>query len=243
MAKAPFKAMKSSARARRAVVLSAGAIQSPQLLQVSGVGPGALLQQHGIAVVHESPEAADAAARGEPFDLYQRLGGQCPVCGSPIGREDGEVDWRCTGGLTCPAQRKEANLHFALDDDAYEEAPAVVPSVKGLPVPTGVMGAHYISPRMRARMDDLGIREADISAIAGTGAGAAPAGAEMRTSRLDPLRAGLQDRLKLSTFATARHPHPFTWQGKGGEDRPRRHAIALPAHGLDHHLDGGTSRG
>ncbi|MEX1049484.1 MAG: 2-oxo acid dehydrogenase subunit E2 [Akkermansiaceae bacterium] len=65
----------------------------------------------------------------------------------------------------------EANLHFALDDDAYEEAPAVVPSVKGLPVPTGVMGAHYISPRMRARMDDLGIREADISAIAGTGSG------------------------------------------------------------------------
>jgi pyruvate/2-oxoglutarate dehydrogenase complex dihydrolipoamide acyltransferase (E2) component len=69
-----------------------------------------------------------------------------------------------------PAQA-EANLHFALDDDAYEEAPAVVPSVKGLPVPTGVMGAHYISPRMRSRMDDLGIREADISAIAGTGAG------------------------------------------------------------------------
>ena len=65
----------------------------------------------------------------------------------------------------------EANLHFALDDDAYEEAPAVVPSVKGLPVPTGTMGAHYISPRMRARMNDLGIREADISAIVGTGAG------------------------------------------------------------------------
>jgi pyruvate/2-oxoglutarate dehydrogenase complex dihydrolipoamide acyltransferase (E2) component len=67
--------------------------------------------------------------------------------------------------------RSEANLHFALDDDAYEEAPAVVPSVKGLPVPAGTMGAHYISPRMRARMDDLGLREADISAVAGTGAG------------------------------------------------------------------------
>ena len=71
----------------------------------------------------------------------------------------------------CPT-RAEANLHFALDaDDAYEEAPAVVPSVKGLPVPTGTMGAHYISPRMRARMDDLGLREADIAAVAGTGAG------------------------------------------------------------------------
>jgi choline dehydrogenase len=40
-----------SARARRAVVLSAGAIQSPQLLQLSGVGPGSLLQQHGIPVL------------------------------------------------------------------------------------------------------------------------------------------------------------------------------------------------
>lgn len=65
----------------------------------------------------------------------------------------------------------EANLHFGSQDDSYEEAPAVVPSVKGLPVPTGIMGAHYISPRMRARMDDLGLREADISAVVGTGAG------------------------------------------------------------------------
>jgi pyruvate/2-oxoglutarate dehydrogenase complex dihydrolipoamide acyltransferase (E2) component len=65
----------------------------------------------------------------------------------------------------------EENLHFALDGDSYEEDPSIVPTVKGLPVPTGVMGAHYISPRMRARTNDMGLREADISAIAGTGAG------------------------------------------------------------------------
>jgi pyruvate/2-oxoglutarate dehydrogenase complex dihydrolipoamide acyltransferase (E2) component len=70
-----------------------------------------------------------------------------------------------------PASRTEANVHFSLDDEGYEEGPAVVPSVKGLPVPIGTMGAHYISPRMRARMDDLGLREADISAVVGTGAG------------------------------------------------------------------------
>lgn len=69
------------------------------------------------------------------------------------------------------AAAPEANLHFADDGDAYEEDPTVEPSVKGLPVPTGTMGAHYISPRMRARMNDLGLREADISAVAGTGAG------------------------------------------------------------------------
>ena len=43
------------ARARRAVVLSAGAVQSPQLLQLSGVGPAELLQRHGIPVLHDKP--------------------------------------------------------------------------------------------------------------------------------------------------------------------------------------------
>ncbi|WP_227268484.1 GMC family oxidoreductase [Roseobacter weihaiensis] len=38
--------------ARREVILSAGAINSPQLLQLSGVGPGALLRDRGIEVVH-----------------------------------------------------------------------------------------------------------------------------------------------------------------------------------------------
>jgi len=41
--------------ARREVILAAGSIGSPQILQLSGVGPGALLQQHGIPVVHDLP--------------------------------------------------------------------------------------------------------------------------------------------------------------------------------------------
>jgi choline dehydrogenase len=42
-------------RARREVLLCGGAINSPQLLQLSGVGPAALLSAHGIAVVHDLP--------------------------------------------------------------------------------------------------------------------------------------------------------------------------------------------
>jgi choline dehydrogenase len=43
------------ARARREVLLAGGSLQSPQLLQLSGVGPGALLKEHGIDIVHELP--------------------------------------------------------------------------------------------------------------------------------------------------------------------------------------------
>jgi choline dehydrogenase len=38
---------------RREVVLAAGSIGSPQILQVSGIGPGAVLQRHGLLVAHE----------------------------------------------------------------------------------------------------------------------------------------------------------------------------------------------
>ena len=37
----------------------------------------------------------------------------CPVCNSLAVREEGEADYRCTGGLFCTAQRKQAILHFA----------------------------------------------------------------------------------------------------------------------------------
>jgi DNA ligase (NAD+) len=52
-------------------------------------------------------------ANAKAFDLYQRLKGKCPICASDIERGEGEVDWRCSGGLFCAAQRKQALLHFA----------------------------------------------------------------------------------------------------------------------------------
>jgi len=42
-------------KARRELLLCAGALQSPQILMLSGIGPGAHLQQHGIDVVHDLP--------------------------------------------------------------------------------------------------------------------------------------------------------------------------------------------
>ncbi len=42
-----------------------------------------------------------------------RMPRECPVCGSRVQREKGGIDHRCSGGLFCAAQRKQALLHFA----------------------------------------------------------------------------------------------------------------------------------
>lgn len=47
------------AQAEAEVILSAGAVQSPQILQLSGVGPKALLEKHGIPVVFDAPEVGE----------------------------------------------------------------------------------------------------------------------------------------------------------------------------------------
>ncbi|EIE53126.1 GMC family oxidoreductase [Salipiger aestuarii] len=41
------------------VILSAGAVNSPQILQLSGIGPGALLRAHGIEVMHDAPAVGE----------------------------------------------------------------------------------------------------------------------------------------------------------------------------------------
>lgn len=48
-----------------------------------------------------------------PYDLLEAIGHQCPVCGSHVIRQEDESVARCTGGLFCSAQRKQAILHFA----------------------------------------------------------------------------------------------------------------------------------
>lgn len=48
----------------------------------------------------------------EPFSLYKRLDGKCPACQGPIARVLDEADWRCVSGFECPAQLKQAVLHY-----------------------------------------------------------------------------------------------------------------------------------
>lgn len=60
------------------------------------------------------PEVARVVLERRPRDAREfAMPAACPVCGSRVARLEDEAVWRCTGGLFCPAQRKQALLHFA----------------------------------------------------------------------------------------------------------------------------------
>ncbi|BCK87888.1 DNA ligase [Sideroxyarcus emersonii] len=60
------------------------------------------------------PEVVGVLPERRPPDARAfEMPASCPVCGSHVVREEGEADARCTGGLFCAAQRKQAILHFA----------------------------------------------------------------------------------------------------------------------------------
>jgi len=58
------------------------------------------------------PEVARVAKKGDR-DRPFRMPSKCPVCGSAVEKSGDEAVARCTGGLFCPAQRKQSLLHFA----------------------------------------------------------------------------------------------------------------------------------
>jgi DNA ligase (NAD+) len=74
------------------------------------VGDTVIVRRAGDVI----PEVVSVVLDRRPADapLFTMLT-HCPVCGSLAEREEGEADHRCTGGLFCSAQRKQAIWHFA----------------------------------------------------------------------------------------------------------------------------------
>ena len=74
------------------------------------VGDSVIVRRAGDVIPEVVGVLPDKRPPGAPeFTMPAR----CPVCGSAAVREEGEADHRCTGGLFCAAQRKQALLHFA----------------------------------------------------------------------------------------------------------------------------------
>lgn len=74
-------------------------------------------------------------------------------------------------GLDAPASAASFSRSQAEAESADARTRAgVQPTVRGLPVPANAAGASYMSPRMKARMSELGLHAADLAGIAGSGA-------------------------------------------------------------------------
>jgi choline dehydrogenase len=100
---------KHSASANAEVIVAGGAFNSPQLLQLSGLGPASLLQSHGITVVADAPGVGD--------DLNDHISGRIMLrCKKPITLNDAVRNW--TGKLT-------HGLHYVLTRRGYLAIPAV----------------------------------------------------------------------------------------------------------------------
>ena len=61
-------------------------------------------------VIPEVARVVQERREGEPAEFQMPV--SCPVCASAVERVEGEAVFRCTGGLICPAQRKQSIMHF-----------------------------------------------------------------------------------------------------------------------------------
>jgi DNA ligase (NAD+) len=86
----------------------------------------------------------------------------CPVCGSPVERQEGEAVARCTGNLLCAAQQREAILHFAarraMDIDGLGER--IVEQLLASGLVHDVADLYALEPGSLAALDRLGEKSA-----------------------------------------------------------------------------------
>jgi pyruvate/2-oxoglutarate dehydrogenase complex dihydrolipoamide acyltransferase (E2) component len=68
------------------------------------------------------------------------------------------------------APAKTSDTDRVSKSDENRRSGRVQPTVRGLPVPANATGASYLSPRLKARMDELGLHAADLAGVAGSGA-------------------------------------------------------------------------
>jgi len=95
----------------------------------------------------------------QPFDLPNK----CPICGSEVAREEGEAVIRCTGGLFCPAQRKQALQHFvsrgAMDIDGLGEK--LIEQVIDGNLVNNIADIYTLSQKQWAGLERMGDKSAD----------------------------------------------------------------------------------
>jgi pyruvate/2-oxoglutarate dehydrogenase complex dihydrolipoamide acyltransferase (E2) component len=90
--------------------------------------------------------------------------------GAVLGRIEVTAEEAARLGFDAGAQAKACAAEAQSKSDANHGRYRVQPTVRGLPVPANAAGASYLSPRLKARMHELGWSAADLAGVAGSGA-------------------------------------------------------------------------
>ncbi|PYJ95949.1 MAG: dihydrolipoamide acetyltransferase [Verrucomicrobia bacterium] len=109
---------------------------------------------------------------GRVEKLLVKLNESYPV-GAVLGYLEASAEDAARMGLDFPAPAGHESAALADNGgkpSADGKSQKVEPTVRGLPVPAHAAGASYMSPRMKARMNELGLHAADLAGIAGSGA-------------------------------------------------------------------------
>jgi pyruvate/2-oxoglutarate dehydrogenase complex dihydrolipoamide acyltransferase (E2) component len=109
---------------------------------------------------------------GRVAELTAKLGESYPI-GAILGRVELSPEEAARAGLDGAEVDHLRPPIEASDPAAKTETEikrGVVPTVRGLPVPAHAAGASYMSPRMKARMNELGLGAADLAGVPGSGA-------------------------------------------------------------------------
>ena len=107
--------------------------------------------------------------RGRIEKFTVQLNESYPV-GAVLGQIEATREEAARLGLDVPAPAKTGDTDRVSAADANGGKKRVQPTIRGLPVPANAAGASYLSPRLKARMDELGLHAADLAGIAGSGA-------------------------------------------------------------------------
>jgi pyruvate/2-oxoglutarate dehydrogenase complex dihydrolipoamide acyltransferase (E2) component len=110
--------------------------------------------------------------RGRIEQFTAKPGESYPV-GAALGHIEASEDEAVRLGLDAPAPKLGGETEFHSAGASPQNGGSkrgVKPTVRGLPVPASAAGASYMSPRMKARMHELGLHAADLAGIAGSGA-------------------------------------------------------------------------
>lgn len=124
------------------------------------VGDTVIVQKAGDIIPEVVEVVADRRTGDEvPFVMPAT----CPICGAEVIRPEGEVAYRCSGGLACPAQVSESIVHFAARDAMSIDGlgPSMVLALLGAGLVRDAADLYYLRREDLLQLERVGEKSAD----------------------------------------------------------------------------------